>query len=298
MSVHGRAVSTFISATPDRWGCARGDFKDRDIDIKGVGGQTVAPGAIRQDGARYEALGSIADILMVPDLPASFAKALKAFGTSKGTSATAEAMGVLTLAESDIPEFADLFKGPMAKYDLDGLLNSSPKFKALFEHGLESCADARWKMAEYVMGEWRSMTIQELASFYSECPGAGVFVDSSRLEKGEFTYRDIWKEYTKTARKVAEVKLGAVDEENSTNKDLPLSQQQIARIRLKPSLMQIVPPSQIAPRKWFYQRLVDVRCDDVAHCAGWPWQVGVAAKHRNRSRLRCRSSRREVETTT
>ena len=110
-----------------------GILRDMDCDVRGVGGQTVAPGAIREDGKTYTIANgaSILDIMKVPPLPEQLVTAVQTHRPNKAVNNELIEAALLELQSVDVPTFADVFD-PIMGYDLDQLRADNSEFNKLY----------------------------------------------------------------------------------------------------------------------------------------------------------------------
>lgn len=184
---------------------AAGILRDLDCDTRGVGGQTVAPGAIRVDGASYDIMGgmTLADLANTPETPAAI---VTAACTQRETTTVTDkevADRISTLEDATIESFDDLFD-PITGYDLNALQEKDAEFAALRAHGTGDISRNRFKIARCLMREWPQMPVEHLLAFHGGwvledgTEGAGTFNDgSSKKGSGEYNFRDVSREHAK-----------------------------------------------------------------------------------------------------
>jgi hypothetical protein len=187
-------------------GSAAGTLRDLDCDTRGIGGQTVAPGAVRVDGTSYDIIErmTLADLANTPETPAGVVTAART--QRETTDITDKDVGerIAILQEAAIQPFDVLFD-PMMGYDLDTLKSKDDEFSDLYKNGTGDISRNRFKMAKCLMREWPHMPVDHLLAFHggwildSGEPGAGVFHDGLHGIKGagEFNYRDLSREHAK-----------------------------------------------------------------------------------------------------
>ena len=204
-------VHLYYRAVEQRITTAAGTLSSLDCDVRGIGGQTIAPGVIRPDGKTYKIeTGDLSNLLDTPPIPSTIAKAIGTPRATKSIPLNEEAAGVAAFKEMEVPDFDHVFTDEVTrKYDLPGLLETNSHFRKIYEEGVESgsCADARWNMGLILLTRWPQLSIVELASFYEGCPSAGTPV-SGKEEKGEYNERAVWKEHTKLVRHITSATKG------------------------------------------------------------------------------------------
>lgn len=187
---------------PEGLGNSAGTLKALGCDVKGVGGQVVAPGSIREDGKTY---GSKDDLLRflraftsnsLPELP-SFVR--NAIGNSAATvtdNDNAVKAAVERLDAETWPDFSDVFDPTIGKYDLKALALDNRELAELYAAPSLDRSDNRFKVARHLLREWPDMPVEDLAAFFVEWDGAGEFVDGTAAQ-GEFNSRSIAREWAK-----------------------------------------------------------------------------------------------------
>lgn len=181
--------------------------KNYGTDVRGTGGQFVAPGSVREDGKTYGTRADLAAFCRaitskkIPQLP-SFVTDL--IGTSSGDPGTEheqvapsqEREVVLRLQDADWPEFEDIFDGTLGKYDLD-IVKQDPDFAALYDEPSSDCSTNRFLAARALMRQWPDMAPEELAIFFEHwAEGAGSITDE-KPKTGEYDLRQIAREWIK-----------------------------------------------------------------------------------------------------
>lgn len=177
--------------------------KQYGCDVRGRGGQFIAPGSIREDGKRYgnqDGLKAFVDAYVagtIPPLPDYIVELIGASSADVGEEvpATKEREVIDALKTAEVPEWEDLC-APLGEYDFDGLLSTNTEFKQLFNDPSDDCSENRFKAARHVMREWPQMPPQHLASFFQAYAGAGEFVDG-KPRSGEYDNRQTAREWLK-----------------------------------------------------------------------------------------------------
>jgi hypothetical protein len=222
-------------------GSAAGILRDLDCDTRGIGGQTVAPGAITPKGNTYTILfdKTLDDLASTPDTPAKIVTAARTQRETTEVSDKAVADSISKLEDAEIAPYSDLFD-PVMGYDLDALAAKDEEFASLFKLGTGDISRNRFKITRCLMREFKDMPIEHLISFHSGwlledgTEGAGTFNDgSTKKGSGEFNYRDVAREHAKgnSEHKVSDgAHLGDVTDQDDR---LPPEQQAIKDKKLK-----------------------------------------------------------------
>lgn len=183
-------------------GNSAGTLKALGCDVKGVGGQVVAPGSIREDGKTY---GSKDDLLRflraftsksLPELPDFVRAAIGSSIANVADNDDAVKAAVERLGTETWPDFSDVFDPTIGKYDLQALALDNREFAELYAAPSLDRSDNRFKVARHLLREWPDMPVEDLAAFLVEWDGAGEFVDGTAAQ-GEFNSRSIAREWVK-----------------------------------------------------------------------------------------------------
>jgi hypothetical protein len=177
--------------------------KQYGCDVRGRGGQFIAPGAWREDGKRYgdqAALKAFVDAYASNSIPPLPDYIVELIGTPSSESGedipvTKEREIIKQLDEADVPEWEELCS-PLGDYDFDKLKADNSEFNSLYVEPGSDCSDNRFKAARHVMREWPEMPVEHLASFFSAWDGAGDFVDG-KPRSGEYDNRQTAREWLK-----------------------------------------------------------------------------------------------------
>ena len=229
-------------------GSAAGSFGDMGVDVRGIGGQVVAPGAIRADGRRYTHDEATPNLLaaMRSDIVAPTPEAVKQAISARGQRNESNVVELLPRElERDIealkteswPDFAELADAALGGYDLDALAAKDFEFRELRARGdaKGDRTDARFNLAKCLAREWPSMSVCEFAAILGglsddEGEKFGVFVDDSTPSQngGEFNYRNLARDFArgaaqgrKTGRLTDGAALGAVDDDDEDDELRP-----------------------------------------------------------------------------
>lgn len=177
--------------------------KQYGCDVRGRGGQFVAPGSLREDGKRYGDQAALKAFIeaytngTIPPLPDYIVELIGTSSAEVGEDIpiSKEREIIKQIDEADIPEWEELC-APLGEYDFDKLQAENSEFKSLYNEPGDDCSDNRFKAARHVMREWPQMPPEHLASFFLAFEGAGEFVDS-KPRSGEYDNRQTAREWLK-----------------------------------------------------------------------------------------------------
>lgn len=262
-------------------GCSAGMFKDLGTDVKGVGGQVVAPGAIRDDGKAYTADADHPALTdfdpSLSEAPPKIVEAIKTAPKNQiGTDKTLESELIETLRGEDWPDGEDITDVSTGKYDLDILCAKDERLKVLLETGGNmSHSEARWHLASSLWAEYGDkFNVLDFAGIVdwlnnregTPTDGAfGVFVGDDKPGEGEFSYRSLARDFYRSEnewRVTDGSAFTAVEAENDNYDDgaLPPEQQALKEKR-KP--FEIIRGDALAnswtPQQWTLQGLIPTR---------------------------------------
>lgn len=184
-------------------GNTEGAFTELGCNIRGVGGQTVAPGAWRADGRRYRRDAEHVNLIeawrgkSIPATPAFVVHAIGGSSKSEKPLNDADANFRDTLAElesDDREDYAALFDPTLGKYPLDYVRECRPDFGFLYDHPGEDRSTNRIKAACFLVGAYPELTAADYATFCQEWEGAG-----------EYDSRQLAREYLKAKARPANV---------------------------------------------------------------------------------------------
>ncbi|WP_424362986.1 AAA family ATPase [Methylocystis parvus] len=192
-------------------GCAAGAFHDMGIDVRAVGGQVIAPGAIREDGRRYAPKAGAPELdaayvlSAISPIPAPVREMLaKRPKPAQGVSAQDERAAVDKLATQDWPDFADMTDETIGKFDLDALAEKDAELRKLLVTPGDDHSDNRFNFAKCLHREYGdAFDVLDFAAliehFNDELDGAfGAFVGDETPEQGEFSLRSIARDYLRS----------------------------------------------------------------------------------------------------
>lgn len=200
-------LHVFIPNDTLRHGCSGGIFKAQfGTDVKGIGGQVVAPGAIRADGAAYVAdpshplLGNF-DPTLCEAPPAIAAALVTAAKHEKLSDDSREAALIERLKSEEWPDGEKLLA---EQYELDRLGEKDARLAHLLETGGSMThSEARWHLALALHAEYgRAFDVLDYAGLIEHLnetgatEGAfGVFVGDDKPNEGEFSYRSLARDF-------------------------------------------------------------------------------------------------------
>ncbi|CCD99988.1 AAA family ATPase [Bradyrhizobium sp. STM 3809] len=179
--------------------------KQYGTDVRGVGGQFVGPGSIREDGKTY---GSAADrdafvrAFMTGKLPPLPDYVVELIGAASGDiereqpTPTKEREVIKLLEGVDWEKHAHAFDSDLGSYDLTGLLADNADFRLLYDAPGSDCSTNRFLAAQHLMREWPDMPASALAAFFEQWPGAGEHVEG-KPGTGQYDNRQIAREWLK-----------------------------------------------------------------------------------------------------
>lgn len=195
----------FIFADPDGAFTNKAGLlkKNYGTDVRGTGGQFIAPGSIREDGRTY---GTDADRInflravhaaSIPTLPAFIADKIgQADRSDENITHIREREVIQALRDADHEAALEQFDPTLGLYDVEALKLANAEFAALYDEPSEDCSTNRFLVARHVMTEWPAMPPEALAVFFGEWAGAGSYTyDKPRT--GEYDDRQIAREWLK-----------------------------------------------------------------------------------------------------
>ncbi len=187
-------------------GCKKGAFADLRCDVRGIGGQTVAPVAIREDGKTYTPDNLYAKLIpaftsdQLCDIPDYVVEMIgKAPIRNEDSTVTTENEAKLQSELEDAPDetFEELFTDPIiALYDIDKLSEKDSEFNELYTNPTEDTSNNRFKIARRLLAEWPQMPVNHYATFLDNWEGSGTHVED-QPKKGEYNDRSIKREFLK-----------------------------------------------------------------------------------------------------
>jgi hypothetical protein len=189
--------------------------KNCGTDVRGTGGQFVAPGSIREDGKTYGNHDNLIQFLRayhsnnIPQLPNFIVEAIGtgAEGDTPLSDSDPEIKELLhRLGAEDWPDFEMTFDAGLGKYSLACIRERAPEFGELYDAPGVDRSTNRFNAARFLLGAFPRMTVEEYASFCRSWEGSGDFDD-----------RALVREYVKAKRNPKHVPVngdafGAVDD--------------------------------------------------------------------------------------
>lgn len=179
--------------------------KQYGTDVRGTGGQFVAPGSIREDGKAY---GSDADRInflraitggKIPTLPEEIVELIgSASSEAQGESVTPsqEREIINELQTANWEQHESDFDPTLGKYDLERLKSENEEFAKLYDNPGSDCSTNRFLAARHVMREWPDMPAPALSVFFAQWDGAGEYTDD-KPKSGQYDDRQIAREWIK-----------------------------------------------------------------------------------------------------
>lgn len=165
--------------------------KDYGCDVRGVGGQYIAPGRIREDGKTY---GTKKDMIAfaravvhgtLPELPGHIVELI---GTRpEGEAPLSDSDPVVKslleqLGADEWPDFSIAFD-PAVGWSLESLREHAPDFGELYDAPGADRSTNRFNAARYLVGADPDMTVCEYAAFCEAWDGAGDKYDARQLAR-------------------------------------------------------------------------------------------------------------------
>jgi hypothetical protein len=178
--------------------------KEYGTDVRGSGGQIVAPGSMLDDGRSYGTREDLFRFLRsyvydkIPEAPAFITELIGATaGHNNGDITPSKERDViksLQNADWDIHEYD--FDPVLGEYDIDQLKAKNAEFAKLYDQPSADCSTNRFLVARHVMREWPHMPAPALSIFFSQWDGAGQYTDE-KPKTGEYDDRQIAREWLK-----------------------------------------------------------------------------------------------------
>lgn len=202
--------------------------KNYGTDVRGTGGQFVAPGSIREDGKAYGTRADLAAFCravtskQLPPLPTFITELIGASSGDHNETSLGETDSDYRAALDDIEsgkrdDYASLFDATGGTYPLDFIFENRPDFKFFCDHPGEDRSANRLKAATFLIGAYPNLSAADYA----------VFCEEHSDWTGEPSNRELAREYTRAKRNPANVSkpsdgeaFGAVVE-NENGKKLP-----------------------------------------------------------------------------
>ncbi len=178
--------------------------KNFGCDVRGAGGQFVAPGAIREDGKTYgdkdtrialaRAIAKTSTAL--PTLPDAVAELIGSAGVEYEDVKPSQERDIIKQIDEGNFEIADAEWGALGEYSVDQLKTLNHEFKQLYDNPTPDCSTNRFKIARMVMAQWPQMSPPALASFLSQWEGSGTWTED-KPQTGEYDNRQVAREWLK-----------------------------------------------------------------------------------------------------
>lgn len=177
--------------------------KNYGSDVRGTGGQIVAPGSMLDDGRSYGTRDDLVRFLRafvnrsLPAFPDYIVSLIGAASEHNDEIVPSKEREVIeTLRAADLSEHESDFDPAIGKYDLDALKAENAEFKALYDNPSEDCSTNRFLAARHVMREWPDMPAPALSIFFGQWEGSGSYTDE-KPKSGEYDDRQIAREWLK-----------------------------------------------------------------------------------------------------
>jgi len=185
-----------------------GELKSLGCDVRGRGGQVVAPGSIREDGKTYGDANDLTRFLRafksdsLPELPGFIRDAIGQPSTANvSDNDPTIKTAIERLNAEPWPEFSDVFDSTVGLYDLDVVRANDDGFGPLYDTPSGDHSTDRMEMAYKLLRQWPDMSPEHLAVFYESWNGAGTLTDDGK-GAGNYRLRDIAREWFKNKQLV------------------------------------------------------------------------------------------------
>ncbi|MDX2277914.1 MAG: AAA family ATPase [Hyphomonadaceae bacterium] len=195
----------FIFADPERSFSNKAGAlkKEYGTDVRGSGGQIVAPGSLLDDGRSYGTRDDLVRFLRAynnksfPEVPEFIQGLIGAQAEhNDDTSPSKERDVIKALQDADWDKHENDFDPDLPTYDLEALRTTNAEFKELYDNPSSDCSTNRFLAARHVMREWPDMPAPALSIFFSQWEGAGTYTDE-KPKSGEYDDRQIAREWLK-----------------------------------------------------------------------------------------------------
>jgi hypothetical protein len=198
----------FIFADPERAFTNKAGLlkKNYGCDVRGSGGQIVAPGSMLDDGRSYGTRDYLVQFMRAfvnksfPPPPGYITELIGSLGDTTHTqdevAPSKEREAIQSLRDADWEHHENNFDPTLGKYDLDQLKAENAGFKQLYDNPSADCSTNRFLAARHVMRKWPDMPAPALSIFFSQWEGAGSYTDE-KPKSGEYDDRQIAREWLK-----------------------------------------------------------------------------------------------------
>src|SRR5665213_2187679 len=180
--------------------------KQYGCDVRGVGGQYIAPGSMREDGKTYGTKKDLIAFLRgyvrgaLPELPDHIVELIGTAGEASQIVNDSDIAPIIReLEDTDWPEYDELFDPTIGTYDLEAFKASSPEFAELYDSPTGDRSEDRWAIAQMLLQKFK-MPVCDLAVFYQNWDGAGTLTDDGK-GAGNYKLRDIAREWFKNVNR-------------------------------------------------------------------------------------------------
>jgi hypothetical protein len=196
----------FIFADPERSFTNKAGLlkKEFGTDVRGSGGQIVAPGSMLDDGRSYGTREDLFRFLRsyahntIPEAPAFITELIGASACHNNgdISPSKERDVIKSLRNADWDVYEYDFDPVLGKYDIDQLKAKNAEFAKLYDQPSADCSTNRFLAARHVTREWPYMPAPALSIFFSQWNGSGQYTDE-KPKTGEYDDRQIAREWLK-----------------------------------------------------------------------------------------------------
>ncbi|UPK02836.1 AAA family ATPase [Bradyrhizobium sp. 170] len=195
----------FILADPERSFTNKAGAlkKNYGTDVRGSGGQIVAPGSLLDDGRSYGTRDDLVRFLRayvnktIPEVPEFIRDLIGSQAEhNDDMSPSKERDAINALQDADWEKHENDFDPDVGEYDLEKLRAENAEFRELYDNPSSDCSTNRFLAARHVMREWPDMPAPALSIFFSNWVGAGTYTDE-KPKSGEYDDRQIAREWLK-----------------------------------------------------------------------------------------------------
>lgn len=259
-----------FSDSESRFTNRAGALKRLGCDLRGVGGQFVAPGSLLENGKSYGSdedrinfLRCIANKTLKP-LPERLVELIGSAPTdAEGAQVTPtqEREVIKQLEEADREQHENDFDPTLGKYDIEKLRAENEDFAKLYDEPSSDCSTNRFLAARHVMREWPDMPAPALSAFFSQWAGAGEHTDD-KPTSGQYDDRQVAREWIKNQglkKRRQDFEFGAVEEEKDNVTELSEGEKEKTEKRskkmlFKPTRLELNGINAISPRAFIYRK--------------------------------------------
>ena len=192
---------------------SEGSLSELQTNVRGAGGQALAPGGMMPDGKRYgtiQNLEKLIDAIRAGTLPQIPKFVVDLIQRGKPANAESEvvqeeetAVFVRELRANEIIGENEIFDPGLGGFDLEAITADRPKFAALMARAEPANGDfstARLSFASNLRGAYPKATPIEILSAMVAVPNVcGTFIGDHKPSKGEFNYRNAARDFLRAS---------------------------------------------------------------------------------------------------